>query len=98
MKILMIDLDECSEDCFEQIDSKYDLLTELNAECYGKVYTDTKEFEKPPSVKRDYKGGIIENAIDVTTRTAEECMLREQGLMPELNDHSKFSNIQWRCV
>ena len=49
---------------------------------------DTKEFEKPPSVKRDYKGGIIENAIDVTTRTAEECMLREQGLMPELNDNS----------
>ena len=45
MKILMIDLDECSEDCFEQIDSKYELLTELNAECYGKVYTDTKEFE-----------------------------------------------------
>tara|TARA_R100000808_G_C2150259_1_gene158948 strand:- start:669 stop:866 length:198 start_codon:yes stop_codon:yes gene_type:complete len=45
MKILMIDLGECSDDCFEQIDSKYDLLTELNAECYGKVYTNIKEFE-----------------------------------------------------
>lgn len=46
----------------------------------------TKEFEKPSSVKRDYAGGIIENAITVTTRTPEELMLREQGLLPELNE------------
>ena len=58
MKILMIDLDECSDDCFEQIDSKYDLLTELNAECYGKVYIDTKEFEDD-----FHKGRITSNCL-----------------------------------
>ena len=42
MKILMIDLDECSDDIFDKIVYK-DI--ELNAECYGKVYTDIKEFE-----------------------------------------------------
>ena len=59
MKILMIDLDECSDDCFEQIDSKYELLTELNAECYGKVYTDTKEFENDFNKRRITSNCII---------------------------------------
>ena len=49
---------------------------------------DTKEFEKKPDVKRDYAGGVIKDAIEVTTRTPEELMLREQGLLPELNDGS----------
>lgn len=49
---------------------------------------ETKEFEKKPNVKRDYAGGKIEGAIEIRERTPEELMLREQGLMPELNDNS----------
>tara|TARA_Y100000310_G_C20471268_1_gene710162 strand:- start:286 stop:702 length:417 start_codon:yes stop_codon:yes gene_type:complete len=45
-----------------------------------------KEFEGKPTKERDYKGGVIKGSIDVRTRTPEELMLREQGLMPELNE------------
>lgn len=59
MKILLINLDECSEDCFEEIDSKYELLTEVCAECYGKVYTDIKEFED------DFHNGKINSSNNI---------------------------------
>ena len=55
MKILVVDLDECSDDCFEYIETKKDLLTELNAECYGKVYTDMEEFAN------DFNSGKIKS-------------------------------------
>ncbi len=55
MKILMVDLDECSDDCFEEIDNNEELLTELNAECYGKVYTDMEEFAN------DFNSGKIKS-------------------------------------
>ena len=55
MKILMVDSDKCSDDCFSQIESKKDLLTELNAECYGKVYTDMEEFAN------DFNSGKIKS-------------------------------------
>ena len=55
MKIILIDLDECSDDCFEEIDNNEELLTELNAECYGKVYTDMEEFAN------DFNSGKIKS-------------------------------------
>ena len=51
----MVDLDECSDDCFEEIDNNEELLTELNAECYGKVYTDMEEFAN------DFNSGKIKS-------------------------------------
>ena len=53
---------------------------------------DTKEFEKAPTKERNYKGGVIEDSIDIRTRTAEELMLREQGLLPELNEKTDISD------
>tara|TARA_Y100000401_G_C8314619_1_gene221735 strand:+ start:605 stop:802 length:198 start_codon:yes stop_codon:yes gene_type:complete len=46
MKIILVDLMQCSDDCFSQIESKEDLLTELNAECYGEIYTDMQRFAR----------------------------------------------------
>ena len=46
MKIILVDLMQCSADCFSQIESNEDLLTELNAECYGEIYTDMQRFAR----------------------------------------------------
>ena len=46
MKIIVVDVMRCSEDCFEEIENREDLLTELNAECYGEIYTDMEKFAR----------------------------------------------------
>ena len=46
MKIILVDLMQCSDDCFDEIESNEDLLTELNAECYGEIYTDMQRFAR----------------------------------------------------
>ena len=49
---------------------------------------ETKEFEKPCTSTRDMKGGIVKNAIDIRTRTAEELAMREHIL----NDYEIEAN------
>ena len=48
----------------------------------------TKEFEKPCTSTRDMKGGIVKNAITITTRTPEEIAMREHML----NDYEIEAN------
>lgn len=49
---------------------------------------ETKEFEKPCVSKRNMKGGIIKNGIDIRTRTDAELNMREHML----NDYEIEAN------
>ena len=42
-----------------------------------KEIIDTKEFEKPCITKRNMRGGVLKNSINITTRTPEELSMRE---------------------
>ena len=54
-KVITIKYSDEKNDCFEEIDNNEELLTELGAHCFGKVYTDMEEFAK------DFNDGSIKS-------------------------------------